>query len=70
MTDLPPGYFTAAELAVLLKVTEGHIRNLAHRHKWRRARAGNTVGYDWLAVSDTLQTIAPRKRRPKVITSR
>lgn len=47
MSDLPPGYFTARELAVLLKCSVGHVHNLASKHHWRRVRVGRVVGYHW-----------------------
>ena len=54
MSDLPPGYFTARELAVLLRRSRKTVLNLASKHQWRRARVGRTVGYNWLDVSRCL----------------
>ena len=52
--ELPPGYFTANELAMLLRRAPKTIQNLASIHHWRRARVGRRLGYHWHDVSATV----------------
>lgn len=46
-------WITIQEVTLLLSVSQGHARLLAHRHQWRRTRLDGHVRY-WL--TDVLDT--------------
>lgn len=46
-------WWTALQVAAILRVTRGHVHVLAHRDGWRRLGSGRTVRYLADDVDDT-----------------
>jgi hypothetical protein len=60
----PPGHLTAHQVAQLLGITLGGVRQLVHRGQL--TRAGGSPRYPWYAVRDVAAVAAAKRPRTKV----
>lgn len=42
---IPIGWLTAEDVSKIYHVSVRYARKMAHRHRWRRRRLGQQVGY-------------------------